>query len=177
MASTLLALDAIRELVQTGLSDAALEVVVDAEDAAIVDLLGPHTGTTTTTLSVSPGSRTRRLILHQRADSIEAVSEYWPDDDPSEAVDVPASEFLLDRGFQLVRHGGNCWRDRVIVTMTPDRNLARRRAALVDLVRLRLQFTGLASEDEGSHSYSAIADHEAERQRILVSIDDQRVVV
>ena len=75
----------------------------------------------------------------------------------------------LDRGYALLKRDGESWRDRVVVAYTPESTNALRRLALIDLVKLRLQFTGLAGEREGGHSYTA-ADHDAEETRILQGV-------
>lgn len=160
MASTLATLTQIREHVETDLSDAALEHLVDAADTAILQIAGPHDGERTVELN----GGFQDLLLPSPAASISAVSEgsYF---EILEAVTVTATEYVVLYGGRVLRRDGT-WQPRVSVTYTPVSTNAIRFDALIQLVKLGVEYTPLQIFSDGIYSQTA-RDYRAERNRIL----------
>lgn len=168
MASTLITLAELRQYLSTELSDAALERLVDAIDAEIIRVYGPHDGERTEQV---PGL-SHRVWLSRPAASVAAVSEYGSHQAPSEAITVPTDRYQLENGGRTLWRTGSAFLAKVLVTYTPVAENPRRTQALIELVKLETASnTGLVSQTVGQYSetYQLGATGD-DRSRILAGL-------
>ena len=169
MPSDLLTVAEVKEHVTTGLSDTALGRLIDAQDAYILRMVGPHDPATT--------------IVYER-DSVPGLRNFWLPR-PASSIDVVEDRYLYDSAWTVredavyyLSDGGrsvslNYWgwsipfRDVVRVSFTPVSSNAERTQALIDLVRLETQDTGLESERDDTYSYKAKDRTKARREIIM----------
>lgn len=177
MASTLLDTDAVRELVESGLDNAALEVYIDAADEDIINHAGPH-GTDVVYSRTASIRHTNRLVVHLPRPAV-SITSITIDNAP-----VTDDSYTLTSGGRTIEfHQGAYWYWSgvvnpstylyppidVVVTYTAVSDTGRRKRALVDLVKLGLQFDGLQSERVGSYSRMS-SRYGTERNRILTAL-------
>ena len=171
MASDLLTVAEVKEHVTTGLTDAALERLIDAQDSYIRRMVGPHDPATTMeheTDNSRSGPVRERVWLPRPASSISKVEDRYLFDSAWTVRDD--TEYYLSDGGRSVRvkHDfGEWFRTEVRVTFTPVAENAERSQALIDLVRLELQDTGLESERDDTYRYTAKDKLKAQREIIM----------
>ena len=167
MDSTLIDVGQLREHIETGLSDGALERLIDSADAEIVRAYGPHDGE----LSVLVAGRGYRIWLPRPAESITEIVEWGGWETLADADTVSADKYSLEHGGRTIFRTDAPFMTNVQITYTPIADNSRRIVVLIDLVKLEVQFSGLASERVGSYqSNSALSDGNTmlvERNRIL----------
>lgn len=149
---TLLTAAEFRSQVATALDDFDLQRIIDREEADLINRFGAH------------------------GDGASSVTEY---------VDATGGDLFLGRPFTSIatidgaapgtaytligpqgRVVGGSWRGTIAVVYVPRDDRSRRRAALVDLVRLAIQRTALKAENvAGEYSFQA-PDWEAERAAV-----------
>ena len=164
MASDLLTVDEIKEHVTTGLSDAALGRLIDSQDAYIRQMVGQHDPATTMVYEDDRGLGYQRIWLPRPAVSITTVEDRHPMDS-AWAVRSDSTYYMSDEGRSVVIWG-EFFRTRVRVTYTPVSENMERAQALIDLVRLETQDTGLESERDDTFSYKAKDKTRARREII-----------
>lgn len=157
-----LTLAELREHVETGLVDGALQRLLTDTQAEVVGRFGSDAAVT----AVLQGGG-RRLRLQRPAATITSITEY---SDP--AVALVAADYrlwpggrLLDR---LVGTGWGYWGQPVTVVYAPIPEEAMRNRMVTELVRLAVQHTGLESERVGDYTATS-ADYFKERERVLQS--------
>ena len=144
MASTLMTNADVRSLVQSGLSDAAFEYLVDAADADIVRTAGAHSGQL---IEYHDAQRIQTLFLRRTPASVASIEVTW--DDGSTDYTVPATEYRVEGKRVINDYGWNYYSGasaRIKVTYTPVTDDARRRRALIELVRLSVTDSGVAAK-------------------------------
>ena len=166
MASVLLTVAEVREHVTTGLSDAALERVIDGQDAYIRRMVGPHDPATTMVYENDDRTVDCRFWLPRPASSIAKLEDRrrnyggW-------FVRDASNYFLSDGGRSVnISSWGQSFREVVRVTYTPVSENIERAQALIDLVRLETQDTGLNSERDDTFSYTSKDMGKARREAI-----------
>ena len=184
MPSELMTLVEMKEHVQSGLGDAALQRIVDAQDAYIRRMVGEHDPDTTMVYqddrprnggsdwgygrNYSGGQSNERIWLPRPALSIAMVEDRYLFESVWTVRD--ASEYYLsDEGRSVSRNHrgwGEPFRAVVRVTFTPVSSNAERTEALIDLVRLEVQDTGLASEHDDTYWVVAKDKTKARREAI-----------
>ena len=172
MASDLLTVAEVKEHVTTGLSDTALGRLIDSGDAYIRRMVGSHDPATTMVYEDDIGPGSRSIWLPRPAVSI-ATLEYRRLLDSAWTVRDAKTYYLSDEGrsVTVIRRGWDWGRydqfqARVRVTYTPVSENAERTQALIDLVRLETQDTGLKSERDDTFSYEAKDKTKARREII-----------
>jgi hypothetical protein len=176
MTASLLTVAQMRTHLETGLTDEALQRLLDAEESEIVARYGAHTSATETL----PGNG-EWLILGRTPSSITSVTE--TETDNATATVLAANDYRLWAGGQLERlstgtNGRYYWAPLVQVVYVPQDANDQRRAALVKLVTLSAAYTGTKAESIGSGDYSVTAaDYTAERERILRSLAARKLWV
>ena len=171
MASDLLTVAEVKEHVETGLSDIALGRLIDAQDAYIRRMVGPHDPATTMAYErdILPGMR--RFWLPRIASSVDTVEDRYLFES-AWTVREETTYYLSGGGRSVsLNHWG--WdvpfREVVRVTFTPVPENAERTQALIDLVRLEAQDTGLQSETDDTFEYIA-KDKVKARQEIIAPL-------
>lgn len=166
----LLTVAQLREHVETDLDDAALQRILDAEEAAIVGRYGAHASAT----ELLRGGD-RLLFLTRPAQAIASVTEEVDNvfTEPSVTL-LAADDYRIwedGRYLERLATGTNprlYWGDRVTVVYTPADETAQRTLILVQLCKLAIRYTGARQESVGQGDYSAQeADYVAERNRLL----------
>lgn len=154
----LLAIEEVRALVKTSVSDVDLVDVVRRVEAELVDELGDwqdDTGNVQVTEEHQGGGE--RIYLAQPADSIVSATE--------DSVAVASTGYRLEPGGMVRRlPEGAKWSGWVEVTYKPRDRRSEWKSALIELVRIDLERTSMDSESVGGeYSYSA-SDWEKKRQ-------------
>ncbi len=166
--ASLVSVEEVRALVQTGLTDAQLQAVIDREEAELIRMIGPHYANGLTVSETLNGDRNRNLYLKRRITSVSSIVEYL-----TSTVGTPldALNFQVwgDEGRIERLLAGAKWPNcRIVVTYVPQDDNLERKAAIIDLLRLGLSRSGLKSESvAGEYSYTAFDNTDEERSRVL----------
>ena len=177
--SELLTVAEVKEHVTTGLSDTALGRLIDAQDSYIQRMVGPHDPATTMVYETdsggghdrgyASGQGLQRTWLPRPASSISTVEDRYLYDSEFTVRDV--SEYYLSDGGRSVSLNHQFFREwfraLVRVTFTPVSENAERAQALIDLVRLETQDTGLESEKDDTYTYKSKDKLKARREIIV----------
>lgn len=150
----------LREHTETGLTDAALQLIIDANEQAIIGRYGGHEQRCESRL----GDGTRYLALSTAAAAISSLAENEttlpPDGEPASDYYQLANPVLLERA-------GCGWGQRIDVCYTPlNSETARRQLVLIDLCKLELAYSGYQSQG-GADLAETPLGLPAERERIL----------
>lgn len=156
MASALLDTAQVKEHVGTGLGDDALERLIDSADSYIRRMVGPHDPaggeTTLTFVKESPGYR---ISLPRQASAVTSVHvNHWYGND----VAIPSGSYRLESdgyAVEIVDYTIERDNDTVTIVYTPVPENDERTQALIELVRLELADTGLATERDDTYSYKS----------------------
>lgn len=159
----------LRSLVTSSLGDPALQILLDAEEAAIVAAAG---GASEVTEYILTGWR-HRLVLDQLAGSIASVTEY-----NGGVATVLAADDYRAEGYVLTRTGRGTnpswrWASAVAVVHTPNVDNGEWERVQLDLVRLDLSRNpGVTQEQIGTWSvtYAGPTAVDDERTAILTSL-------
>ena len=162
MASTLISLEDLRDHLETGLVDDALEQLVDDIDTDIIRLFGPHDGELT--IKTRPGSFMKMAVLPRPAASVASISHRH--DLHTDETSIEVEDYELIHGGRALHKRWGFWHQNVTVTFTPVEDNKRRVQVLVDVARLELQFTGVLRQQTGSYTEWTL-DLVKERNRIL----------
>lgn len=158
--ASLLSLPEARALVKTSLTNEQLEAVIDREESALVEKFGAHFVNNLTTVQETLEGSGANLFLRRKAASISAVTE----DDGT----LTADDYRLWGGQGSLERlpSGSKWAGVVVVTYVPANDNDRRKAAVIDLLRLTLERTAMKGESVGGeYSYQA-PEWESERRKI-----------
>ena len=167
----LLTVDQFREHVTTSLPDAALQTLLNAAEAAILEVVG-EPGEVTEYITarptndgyapwgISPGYR--RISVARPIASVTSVTDYR------------ASGYVLQR-IPDGTHPRWQWGQRVVVVYTPGDETADRERVQIELVRLDLNAQpGIALETIGTweerYSGAGLLNYSAERADLLASL-------
>lgn len=168
MPDSLLTIAQLKAEVQTGLAPASLQVIIDREEATMIERIGAHPdgATAVTELhAVDPGIA--NVYTNLPIVSVSSIEERQPGGTPA-TVSSSSYEVWSGEG-RIERHSGS-WRARVSVTYIPRDQRPRRIQALINLIRIILDRTALQAESvAGEYSYTA-GDFELERARIYRSL-------
>lgn len=163
-----------RRFIDTDLDDIALQLLLDAAEADIVDAAGP-VGTVVEFLTAGPGDL---ILLSQQAASVTSVIEV--------DTTLNANDYELygsGRALHRKSTGANPdyrWRGRLVVTYVPVSSLERRKATQVALVKLALDFNpALASETIGawSQTFRTEPSYVQQRDAILAGLTSSFVLL
>jgi hypothetical protein len=163
----LLTTDQLRQHLETGLEDAALQRLLDAEEAEIIRRYGPHASATELH---APDSEW--MFLRREPSSIDTVTETVGDEDT-----VLSSDDYRDWGagrLERLDDGTNprsSWGDRVEVQYTPVDRQDERTMALINLCKLAAEYNALEDISVGGGDYRASSlEYNRERERLLGSL-------
>ena len=139
---SLVTLGEVRALVETGLTDVALQAVLDREEGWLAARIGALTGARTDTFS--PGLRDTPLHLSRRAAAVVVTDN---------ALTVATADLRFVPESGMVRRITGAWTGPVAVTYTPiDADTVKR--AVIELVRGTVTETGNDAESIGDYSYT-----------------------
>lgn len=164
--SPLLTVAQLREHLTTSLEDSALQRLLDDAKDQIIDWAGDDA---TATEILSTGSS--KLVLSRAAQSITSIVERRGVTDTTLAAD---DYQLYPGGYVIERLSGGTnsspvWRGRVTVIHVPVSDVARRRMAQLDLVKLAIASEpALASRTIGAYSESFRGDADPATQRAAI---------
>lgn len=165
---SLLTITQLRAEVKTGLDNTNLQVIIDREEEQMVERLGAHYAADTTvaeTHAVRAGCA--NVYLRRRLSSVASITERDPG---GTSATVAATDYEVWAAQGRIERVSGAWKARVTVTYQPTDDSARRRQALVALIRLILERTAMKAESiAGEFSYTA-ADWDVERATIYRNI-------
>ena len=188
--SSLLAPADIHGLIETDLSDASIQLLIDGEEAAIVDRYGPHLTadevfeTAEYDLAnggnfphgypwgeVYPMGKSAWIILSRNASSITTVNETIGQITRT----LASADYALREGRRLERLPTGPtprlgWGHRTEVIYIPVDDTARRKRVLLDLVRLSIEKRGIQQEKSGEFMIRLYDDYQKEREDILMEL-------
>ena len=159
----------LRLLVTSSLEEPALQILLDAEEAAIIAAVG-GTGEATEHIQTSGY---HRLVLGRPAGTIASVTEYIG----GVATVLSTNDYRAD-GYVLARLGRGTnpswrWAPHVMVVYTPTADMADWKRVQAELVRLDLSRNpGVNAETIGTWSvtYAGPDTNDQERAAILASL-------
>jgi hypothetical protein len=157
----------VRALVNSGLTDAQLQAVIDREEAIMVERCGAHYVDTSMRNTETLHGGYTRLHVAQKITSVYRVTE------DSVVLSQADGDFRLWEleGCLERLPVGSLWGEVVSVIYVPYNDNQRRKAVLVEMVRHALERMAMASESvAGEYSYHA-PDWEYERARLLRSLN------
>jgi hypothetical protein len=167
-----------RALIQTDVGDTGLQLLLDAAEAEIVARYGAI-GTETylherTDLTLENPAW---LFLPRRAASITTVTEVWGDEYSETTSVLDTTDYRIHySGGALERLGNSThprwlWGHRVTVVYVPVDDTTRRKAVIVELVRLATRHSGVSSQNIGGDiSENSYGDYILERRSIIESL-------
>ncbi len=143
-----------------------LQRLIDDADAEVVRRCGPHSidGPVTEV----HGGGTFRLFPRQAVEGITSVIETLGD----VATTLSPNDYRMWYGGRMLErqsngsHPRSCWGQRVELEYTPVDTDPQRKMAIIRLVQLGLQYSGLKSESVGPYSAQNL-DYAKEREAIL----------
>lgn len=141
-----------RVLVKTGLSDPDLQAIINREEALVTDLYGAHYVDANTTVVESLSGGGASLFLRRPLTSVTSIVE--------DGVTLTADDYRVwgKQGRIERLPVGTKWLAGVVIAVTcvPYNDNERRKAAIIELVRLTVQRTVMKSESvAGEYSYTA----------------------
>lgn len=182
---SLLTLTLLRELIETDLSDDALQLYLDDAEAEIIKRYGLHGESGTEVVEdefpaskIYDDGRNSCIYLSRPASTISSVVEREDDVETT----LSSNDYrIIHNGVAVERLTGGtnkreAWAPEVRITYLPVSQLATRKRVQRDLVQLAIQYKGLISEQTGD--YSASMDvYQTERNRILAVLETGRLLV
>lgn len=159
----------LKEHVETDLSDAAIQRLIDSAEEEIVAKFGAKDSAIEVFNEVS---LSHVVFLPRRASSITSVSEDVIVGGDITTTDLEADDYRLELGGRALRRlssGSNPrsrWGDQITVTYVPESDANRRLDVTIDLVKLAIQYKGLDSEKVGDYS-ATMSKYEAKRAAAL----------
>ena len=154
------------EHLETDVAGSVLSRLLDAASEEIVEACGPHEVDGDLTILTVGGFTT--LTLARAALSITSITEVVNDTTTVLATDDYRIWFN-GHTLQRLTDGTNprsTWADRVTLVYAPIADNARRRLALVDLVKIELTRSAFQSESVGDYRVTYL-DRDAEKDRII----------
>lgn len=159
-----------RALVNTSLSDAALQEVIDRVEFEITQKIGaPQTDGYATEVARTKRGEGPSLFMPTEIYSVTSIVE----DD----VTLDSSEYQVWGGGVIERLPiGTNWGDRIVVTYKPADDRKMRESVIIDLVRMTLGRPDLKAESVGGeYSYTAFENWEAEFRKAMKRLMFQAV--
>lgn len=167
----------VRMLVQTGLTDEQLQVLIDAVEAEITAKIGdPYVDASTTITELLEGNG-YDLFLKRAILTISTVTEYAAlSDVTGTALTENDNFFAWKVQGRLTRLPyGSKWGPKVSVVYVPTDDREKWKAAVADLIRLQIARMPMQAESvAGEFSYTA-PKWEAEKRRIIKRLSFQEI--
>lgn len=137
-----------RALINTGLSDNNLQIVIERVEEQVTARVGaPQTDAYATTIVKTMRGEGENLFMPTDIYSVVSIVE--------DQVTLTSDEYRTWGGGVIERLPmGTLWGDRVVVTYTPADDRKVRSQVIIDLVRIVLERTAMAQEDvAGEYSF------------------------
>jgi hypothetical protein len=156
-----------RALINTSLSDANLQVVIDRVEAEFTARIGePQNDANSVTITKTLPGEGENIFLPSEIGSVVSIVEI--EDGTTETTLVSTDYRVWGCGVIERMPEGTHWEDQVRVTYKPTDDRLRRAGAIIDVVRLDLNRTAMNSESiAGEYAYTAPQNWEAVRRRII----------
>jgi hypothetical protein len=171
----LLTVDEVRENVETQLTDPALQRLIEAEDEAITY---QHGEIGTQVEEVEANGLTKVIYPRRRVASIDKVTE--KDKRAGTETVLSADDYELVAGGMRIDRlptGTNpqtYWQHTVRVEYTPYDDTKTRKAVLIDLVKLAVQWAGTDAESLPDYSSTREREYQLQREAILARLGGRR---
>lgn len=174
--SSLVSTDEVRALVDTGLTDAELQAVIDRVESEITDEIGaPYGDGVTITETLKGGGR--NLYLKRPVSSVSSVTEYASlSDTTGNALTENEQFFVWGNQGRLERisaiYGDILWSRVVKVVYAPADQREKRKGVIIDLVRIVISRSAYFQESVGGeYAYMAPSNWwESEKRRVMKRI-------
>ena len=172
--ATLMLLAEMQTHVESSLADAALQTIMDAEEAEIVARYGAHGAADDTGPSISRRylGDEKLIFLGQRAASITSIDETVVSSTGETTTTLSADDYQswdAGRALRRLNSGTNkrdLWGSYMDVVFVGFEDRDRRKLVLINLVKLSVQYEAAKSSRIGDVQVS-FPDYEAERNAIL----------
>jgi hypothetical protein len=173
-------LDRVKERIETDLSDAELQRLIDEANEEIIARYGPHADSTAPiTVSVRGGGRVIDLIRPIDTDEDIVVTEY-----STAGFIVGESGTLLGADDYRVRNGGRTldrlsggystrWGGTVEITYTPVNDGNQRQEVTIKLVALAIEYGPYEKRTVGDVSTDHV-DYAKEREKLIGSLNPRK---
>ena len=151
-----------RALVNTGLSDGDLQVVIDRIEADITAKVGaPQTDAYATEVVKTMRGEGDNLFMPTEIYSVVSIVE--------DTATLTADQYQTWGGGVIERLPmGTGWGDRVVVTYKPADDRSVREGVIIDLLRLTLNRSAMKSESiAGEYSYTAFDSTDGEYRKVM----------
>lgn len=176
-AAALLTPAEVKAQIKTALTDDELQDVIDREEAEIIRLYGVNYVDAVQTITETLEGGEASIYLRRPITSVVSITE----DDlliESAAYRVWPAQGRIEKisGIQNWLSGGDTdtaveWGEVIVIVYKPADDNIRRKAVLLNLVRLALERTALQSESiAGEYSYTAAANWDEQRSELLASL-------
>lgn len=152
---------------ETDLEPTAIQTLIDDAELAVSEAIGARTGQVD---DLSGGDAL--LFLRKRFGTVTSVVETVGTTETTLAADDYVSRndgWILERKNDGT-NARSCWGNHVRVTYAPATEAAARKRATIDLVKLSIQFDGLAEVSDGNHRQTSYENYNAARQSVLDSV-------
>lgn len=139
-----------RALINTSLTDANLQAVIDRVEAQITERIGaPQTDAMETIITKTMRGEGFYLFMPAEINAIVSIVE--------DTVTLTSDQYQTWGGGVIERlPADSYWGDRIIVTYKPIDDRLKRKQVIIDLVRLVIQRTAMKSENiADEYSYTA----------------------
>lgn len=175
-------IDRVKERIETDLSDAELQRLIDEANQEVIDRHGAHANSAAPITVALEGDR-EALSLARPIDSAQTVTitEYVanPPTGVETATVLAASDWRSWHGgrtLQRLASGTNSrtrWGTRVSITYTPKNDGNQRDEVIIKLVQLTIEFEGVSERTVGD-TRQRHADFQTERERLLRSLEPRK---
>lgn len=167
MQVSLLTTTQIRELVETDLSDTALQMLIDDAEAEIVERYGAHAEDGAVTEQHVVNSGERWIFPRRKLDASEDVVVTRQVLGGVDVTTAGEDEYTTDSNGSVRLLASESWIGTLVtITYTPLTDAPRRRRVLADLVRLAIRYDAASSTSMGDMQVSHVG-YEQERDALL----------
>lgn len=152
----------VKALVNTSMSDANLQIVIDRIESQITTRVGaPQTDGYETEITKTLRGEGSFLFMPTEIHSVTSISE--------DTAALTSDEYQTWGGGVIERlPSGSSWGDRIVVTYKPTDDRPKRKQAIIDLVRITLEWSAMQSENvAGEYSYQAPDNWEVEFRKVM----------
>ena len=170
-------LDRVKERVETDLSDAELQSMIDD----IVNEIETRFGTNAA-ITVEKDGGLSLLSMTRPIDTGETVTITEIEADNTTETVLAANDYRIRNGGRIVErlatgNNGRCaWAPTVRLAYTPVSDAAKREAVVIKLVQLDIEYRGLTSERAGDWQ-ATYPDAAAEREKHLMTLSPRNGLV